>query len=120
MKASDGRSAVRVTIDYIRACQTARAAGFAVYLTTDPEWLLDVAINRRAGWAEDRHSRDIAQPIRGKLPRFASGDAQRHLRLIADEVNSPRLIVRETRLGEWKRYLTRKLPGRFTSPGDET
>jgi hypothetical protein len=109
----------RATIDYLKRCQLARAAGYPVYLTTDPEWLLDVAICRRAGWVEDRHSRHIARPrADGKLPRFATGDAQAHIRQIADRVNA-RIIVRPQELGEWRSYLEKRMPERLTYPGDE-
>ena len=112
-------SEIRATIDYLKTCQKARAAGYSVSLTTDPTWLLDMAIGRRGGWLEDRWTRGITQPVNGKLPRFAMGDAQRHLYQIAQRVNTPRLIVRRTELGEWGRYLEERLPERFTSPGDD-
>lgn len=72
-------SKVRATIDMLRALQARRAAGATVYLKTDPAWLLDMAINRRAGWVEDPHAFGSVQPVNGRLPRFATGDAQRHL-----------------------------------------
>ena len=94
-----------------------RAAGLPVYLTTDPAWLLDMAINRRAGWAEDPHFFGSCEPVNGKLPRFAAGDAQGHLRSIAAKVNA-RFIVRVSELGEWRRYLMKKIPERFHTPDD--
>lgn len=100
------------TITALRERRALRAAGRPVYLTTDPAWLLDMAINRRAGWAEDPHAFGSCQPVNGKLPRFATGDAQRHIRQIADRVNA-RIVVRATELGEWKRYLTARIPERF-------
>lgn len=106
-------SRIANTIAHLKALQAARAAGAPVYLTTDPAWLLDMAINRRAGWVEDPHAYGSVKPVGGALPRFATGDAQRHLAQIAHEVNTPRLIVRTQRLGEWKTYLTRKIPDRF-------
>lgn len=101
------------TIRFIARCQEARAAGQPVYLTNDPAWLLDMAINRRAGWAEDPHAFGSVMPVRGKLPRRATGDAQRTIHRIAREVNTPRLIVRAQTLGEWRDYLLRKIPERF-------
>jgi hypothetical protein len=89
-----------------------RAAGLPVSYTTDPGWLVEQAINRRAGWLEDGHTRGTTKPINGKLPRKARGDWQRTLRLIADEINTPRLIVRVQRLGE-HRWLAERLPHRF-------
>jgi len=112
-------SEIGATIALLKACQALRAAGKSVHLTTDPEWLLDMAIGRRAGWVEDPHARGIVQPVRGQLPRKATGDAQRHLMQIAHRVNTPRLIVRPPELGEWRRYLERHLPDRFTRPEDE-
>jgi hypothetical protein len=103
---------VRSTIDCLRRCQAARAAGHAVTFTTDPGWLTEQAINRRAGWLEDDHTRGTTQPVAGRFPRKARGDYLRHLRLIAREVNTPRLIVRGERLGE-HRWLAERIPHRF-------
>lgn len=109
---------IRATVDYLRACQRARAEGVPVRLTTDPAWLVQQAINRRAGWLEEPHHRGTTRPVGGRLPRFARADAQRHLRLIARAVNTPRLVVRVAELGE-HRWLASRLPGRFTRPCDE-
>ena len=57
-------------------------------------------------------------PVDGKYPAKASGDAYAHLRLIALEVNTPRLIVRESRLGEWRRWLLERIGHRITRQGD--
>lgn len=102
------------TIEYLRRCQAARAAGVRVSFTTDPAWLVEQAINRRAGWLEDPHTRGTTRPVDGRFPRKAEGSWQRHLRLIAREVNTPRLIVRVERLGE-HRWLVDRLPHRFTT-----
>lgn len=108
----------RATIDYLRACQNARAAGYPVRMANDPAWLVEQAINRRAGWVEDPHTRGTSQPISGcftnvpRLPRKCAGSWQRHLWLIAQEINQPRLIVRPERLGE-HRWLVGRLPDRF-------
>lgn len=109
---------VGATVEYLRRCQEARAAGVPVRLVTDPWWLVNQAVNRRAGWVEDPHYRGTSQPIRGRLPRKCRGDWQRHLRLIAGEVNTPRLVVRPARLGE-HRWLVDRLPGRFELAGLE-
>lgn len=117
---NDSASTVRNTIDHLRLCQQARAAGHPVSLTTDPAWLVEQVINRRAGWVEDPHTRGSSLPIpcghgstrRSALYRKARGDWQRHLRLIAREVNTPRLVVRVERLGE-HRWLVDRLPHRF-------
>ena len=107
---------VRATIEYLQVRQAARAAGYPVSYTTDPAWLVNEAINRRAGWLEDRHTRGTTRPVNGKLPRKALGDWQRHLRLIAHEINTPRLIVRPARLGE-HRWLMQRIPHRFETEG---
>lgn len=105
-------SPVANTIAYLRKCQAARKAGYTVSYTTDPTWLVDMAINRRAGWVEDLHSRTCYD---GKaMPWKATGDAQRHLIQIAHDVNTPRLTVRLQRLGEWRKWLAKRLPERFT------
>lgn len=106
---------VRATLNYLRRCQEAREEGHPVNLTTDPAWLVNQAINRRAGWLEDPHTRGTTMPVDGRFPRKARGDWQRTLRLIAREVNTPRLIVRAQRLGE-HRWLLDRLPHRFELP----
>lgn len=73
---------IRNTIDYLKKCQRAREAGYLVYLKTDPAWLVDMAINRRAGCVEDPHFHGAVLGFE-KLPRKAQGDAQRHLANIA-------------------------------------
>ena len=110
-------SKVTNTIDYLIRCQ-AHANGIAVAYTTDPSWLVNEAINRRAGWLEDRHTRGTMRPIDGRLPRKAGGDRQRHLRQLAWRINTPRLVVRETELGEHHWLLTR-IPHRITRRGED-
>lgn len=120
MSAVAAPSRVRATLDYLRACQAARAAGHPVNLTSDLAWLVDQAINRRAGWVEDPHYRGSSMPIpcghvssrRDPLYRKARGDWQRHLPRLAREVNTPRLIIRVQSLGE-HRWLADRLPHRF-------
>lgn len=80
--------------------------------TTDPAWLVNQAINRRAGWLEDSFTRGTTQPVNGHFPRKARGDYLRHLRLIAKEINTPRLIVRRQRLGEHQ-WLWERIPHRI-------
>lgn len=107
-------SRTRNTITWLERCGAHRAAGLPVALTTDPAWLVNQAINRRAGWLEDPHSRGTTMPINGRLPRKARGDWQRTLRLLAWEINMPRLIVRKQRLGEHQ-WLADRLPHRITA-----
>lgn len=105
---------IRATIDYLRRCQAARAAGHPVSLTTDPRWLLNVAINRRAGWPDDpSFERGSARPLPdGRYPPRGGGDYYRHLVLAARAINTPRRVVRLAELGE-HRWLTSRLPGRL-------
>ncbi len=105
-------SKVSATIAFLKRMQANRAAGCECYLATDPAWLLDVAIGRRAGWAEDPHSYGI---VNAKvLPRRATGDAQRNLGQIARKVNS-RAVMRSQELGSWKTYIMARIPERFES-----
>lgn len=102
---------------YLRACQAARAAGEPVSFTTDPTWLLDQAINRRAGWLDDpSHSRGSCRPTeRGRYPRRAAGDAQRHLHHLARKLNTPRLAVRLQECGEHRDLLQARIrPDRWS------
>lgn len=114
-------SKIRNTIDHLRACQAYRAAGGEVAFTTDPAWLVEQAINRRAGWPDDpSHLRGSSMPVNGQYPRKASGNEWNHLRNIARLVNTPRLIVRLSELGEWRPWLVSRIGAhRFTSPEDE-
>lgn len=113
-------SRIGATIAYLRRCQAARAVGYPVSYTTDPAWLLDVAINRRAGWPDDpSHSRGSAMPVNGKYPRKAEGQRFMHLWRIARDVNTPRLRVYVSWLGEWRALLMARIPGRFAEYGDE-
>jgi hypothetical protein len=106
-------SKVTNTIEHLRRCQDARAAGYPVRFTTDPAWLVEQAINRRGGYVEDPFTRGSCLPVDGKLPRKARGDWQRHLRQLAGFINTPRVVVRVSELGE-HRWLIERLPGRFT------
>jgi len=52
-------------------------------------------------------------PVNGRYPKKAAGDPYNHLRLIAREINTPRLIVRAQRLGEWRKLILKRLPQRI-------
>lgn len=119
-------SAVHNIIEWLRICQKAKAQGYPVSHTTDPTWLIHMAINRRAGWPDDpSNTRGSAMPVHTRIvctlirssryPVKASGDRYQHLRLIAHEINTPRLIVRAARLGEWRQYLLARIPHRITT-----
>jgi hypothetical protein len=111
------REQIVATIQRLTVLREARADGYPVHLTTDPTWLVDTAINRRAGWPEDPHARvTVNAPT---LTRKMTGDAERELRQLADRINTPRLIVRERELGAWRRYLMRRIPNRITRPDEE-
>ena len=107
-------NAVRNTINHLKLCQEARAAGYRVVFTTDPAWLVTMAINRRAGWPDDpTSSRGSAMPVDGRYPKKATGDRYWHLQLLARAINTPRLIVRACELGEWRNLLLTRIPERF-------
>jgi len=115
----EAKAALTATITYLRRCQAARAAGYPVAYTTDPAWLVTMAINRRGGWPDDPSmSRGSAMPVRGRYPRKAEGDTYRHLQTIAQEVNS-RCVVRLGQLGEWRKLILARLPGRIMMPEEE-
>lgn len=109
-------SPVRATLRYLRACRALRDAGGAVSYVTDPAWLVQMAINRRAGWPDDpSHVRGSARPVAGRYPAKASGDRWHHLRTLARALNTPRLVVRDGELGEWRGLILGRIPGRITT-----
>lgn len=110
---------VGATFAFLRLCQRARAEGYPVAYTTDPAWLVNEAINRRAGWLEDRHTRGTVQPVNGKLPRKAAGDYLRSLGHLVRRINSPRQIIRENELGEFRPLIFARLPHRITLREEE-
>jgi hypothetical protein len=98
---------VRATLDYLRRCREARAEGRPVSYTTDPEWLVDMAINRRAGWPEPTHERGSCMPVGDKFPKRAENDGP--LRQFAQRFNSCRWHPRELEV----RWLPRKVRERI-------
>jgi hypothetical protein len=85
-----------------------------VAFTTDPTWLVNMAVNRRGGWPDDpSHTRGSAMPVDGKHPHKAESDQYSHLRNIARAVNTPRRIVGDGELGEWRRLIRRRIPERI-------
>ena len=139
------KSSVRATIDYLKLCRQARAASYPVSYTTDPAWLVNMAINRRAGWPDDPSEyRGSAMPVRMHkgiavrnsrivgtarfvastdstlvYPKRAAGSTFNHLRLLAYSLNTPRRIVRLGELGEWRKLILARMPGRITMPGED-
>lgn len=111
---------VRATKEHLQKLQEARASGYKGSFTTDPKWLVEQAINRRGGYADDSGGRrGSAIPVRGKFPKKGGGDLEADLRRISRDVNTPRLRVYEQRLGSWRKELTKRLPHRFVKPGEE-
>lgn len=109
------REHVRATIEHLRLLQKARAEGYRGSYTTDPRWLVEQAINRRGGYVDDPHGRGSCLPLPdGRFPPKASVGPAGHLWQLAQRINTPRLRVYESELGEWGPYLRRKLPHRFT------
>jgi hypothetical protein len=114
-----GKEIVRNTIEHLQLCRQAREQGYQVSFTTDPTWMVNQAINRRAGWPDDPGcSRGSALPIAGKYPEKAVGERFNHLRLLSYRLNTPRLVVRETELGEWRKLLKARIPDRITMRED--
>lgn len=97
------------TIRYIKLAKAIRGS-----YTDNAAWLVNMAINRRAGWPDDpSESRGSCMPVNGRYPKKAIGDTYHHLKLMAREINTPRLIVRSARLGEWKKLILTKIPYRI-------
>ena len=104
-------SRTKATLDYLRHCQKARAAGYQVSYINDPAWLVTMAINRRAGWPDDPgFLRGSAMPVRGRYPKRASDQNWRDLVHFAHHVNS-RCILRA---GEC-RHIPQKIKQRLAS-----
>jgi hypothetical protein len=73
-----------------------------------------MAINRHGGWPDDpSHTRGSATPVDGKYPHKAEGIRYSHLRNLARNLNTPRLIVRDGELGEWRKLIRRRIPERI-------
>jgi len=108
-------SKATATIAMLRRLRHQRELGDSMSYTTDPEWLLDMAINRRAGWPDDPgFSRGSAMPTRdGRYPPKAEGEQYHHLCALARMINTPRLIVHRGHLGSWRSLLLHRLPRRF-------
>jgi hypothetical protein len=109
---------VRATLAYLRTCQAARAAGSPVRYTTDPAWLVTMAINRRAGWPEPRHTRASARPTAdGRYPpRAEETDSPTMIQLGHKMNGHPRVIIRPPEVPI--RYRAR-LAHRLTTPDQE-
>ena len=114
---------VRTTIVYLQARQNYRAQGGQVSFADDPAWLINQAINRRAGWPDDPSlSRGSCYPVRGRYPKKAEGDVLNNLHNLAWEINH-NIVVRPHRIMEFgaygKRLMARIRPERLTCPWEE-
>lgn len=118
---------VRATLELLEHARKARAAnygrsarGFGGFysLTIDPEWLVDMAINRRAGWPDDpSHRRGSAMPINGKYPKRAEGDAFMLVWRLARQL-SDRIIVWRQSLGGVPRSVRERIEHRIHERDD--
>lgn len=106
---------IRCTISLLTRLKEARANGYVGSYTTDLNWLVNMAVNRRAGWLDDPSvSRGSCCPVGGKYPKKAEGMSFGNLLRISREVNTPRLIVRPGQLGEWRKLILSRIPNRIT------
>jgi hypothetical protein len=105
---------VVATYYYLSQAKTFRARGYRVSYVTDPTWLLNMAINRKAGWPDDPGlSRGSARPVEGRYPAKADGDHLKDLRLLSRRLNGHGSVsVRELGLRLAKR-LFNQCPERF-------
>ena len=92
------------TIKLLVVCQEARRQGYPVSLKTDPSWLVNMAINRRAGWPESRYYFGSCQPINGVYPKRADENHDSTQQFVR-RVNTPYLMIREQEIP--RRYRTR-------------
>jgi hypothetical protein len=102
------------TVNWLKLCQRARAEGYPVAYTTDPAWLVNVAVNRRANWPDDpSFNRGSCRPTTdGRFPPKAGGDYYRHLWLASRQVNS-RVILRPQSLGECRALIEKRISYRL-------
>lgn len=112
---TEAPSLVRNTIERLKLLRDARAQGYPVAFTTDPTWLVDMAINRRAGWSDDpSDTRGSARPLaNGEYPKKARGDIGRWLTSLVIKANIPRCRMHVCELGPWRRLFLERFPERF-------
>jgi hypothetical protein len=110
------RLQIHTTLTHLRRCRAMRATGQHVSYTTDPAWLVEQALNRRAGWPDDpSEARGSCIPVDGTYPKKASGQAYHDLRQLSRKLNTPHLMVRLGECGQWRALIMRRLPGRVCS-----
>jgi hypothetical protein len=114
-------SAIRNTINLLKHRQALRAAGEFVSLNNDPSWLVNMAINRRAGWPDDpTHTRGSAMPTTdGRYPPRAYGDQFIELWRLARDFER-RVVVRIDSIN-WRlrKRLMARIPHRITTKDEE-
>ena len=119
------RSKARETLLRMRLLQATRDLGQEIAEDDNPANVLDMEIGQRAGWVKDPgpFSFGIAQPVDGKLPRAAEGDAQTQLRVLARRLNSPSSyfvdttdIPKNPSLRRIGREVERRFKGRLLDP----
>lgn len=94
-----------------------------VAYTTDPEWLVDMAVNRRAGWPDDPSlSRGSAPPVGDRFPKRAEGDGGTALRNLASRMSGGRFRVYRRELWIFPQHIQKRLlrlyPNRFSEDTD--
>lgn len=86
-------ASIAPTLARLRLCIQARQDGYPVSYTTDPGWLVNQAINRRACWPEDPScSRGTCPPVAGRYPKRAIGDHYMRTWRFAHAINSRALV----------------------------
>lgn len=114
------RERIQSTIHHLKTLMAYRSAGESVCYTSDPSWLINMAINRRAGWPEDIHQYgNVRINHRGQVARRSVGRHDTEMRRLRHRVNQPRLIVRE-REARFDRIIHARLAHRFYTEERET
>ena len=117
---------IHATVKYLRLCREARALGWpttgpilAEYsITRDPEWLVDMAVNRRAGWPDDPSGvRGSCVPVNGKYPKRAEGDVLSGCRRLAWDL-AHRIYTREVSVRWLPRQVRERVAHRLHGPDD--
>jgi hypothetical protein len=113
------RNAIRAYLqEYLDSGQARLGLGYYVNYTNDPTWLVDMAINRRAGWPDDPDHRGSCMPVNGKFPKRAVGNGGTALTSLANRLRGTRIRVEERELRIFPEHTRKRLlklyPHRFT------